>query len=157
VGFRIIEGVLYIAGAIFILLLLALSQEFVISGIPHASYFQTVGVVFLTGYHWVSFVGGPIAFSLGALMYYVIFYQTHLIPRWLASWGPFGATLCIVASLFVMFRLIGPLSTFQVVLSLPIAVQEMVLAVWLLVRGFNASAIATLSAKTEVDEILISA
>ena len=157
VGFRIIEGVLYIVGAIFILLLLALSQEFVTSGIPHASYFQTLGDVFLAGYHWVSFVGGSIAFSLGALMYYVIFYQTNLIPRWLASWGLVGATLCIVACLLVMFCLIGPFSTFQVVLSFPIAVQEMVLAVWLLVRVFNASAIASLSAKTEVNEILISA
>ena len=157
VGFRIIEGVLYIIGAIFILLLLALSQEFVTSGTPHASYFQTLGVVFLTGYHWVSFVGGSIAFSLGALLYYVIFYQTHLIPRWLAGWGLIGAALCIVASLFVMFRLIAPLSTLQVVLTLPIAVQEMVLAVWLLVRGFNTSAIASLSAKTEVNELLISA
>src|SRR5215467_1134338 len=72
VGFRIIEGVLYSVDAIFILLLLALSQEFVTSGVGHASYFQTVGVAFLTGYHWVSFVGGPIAFSLGALLYYVI-------------------------------------------------------------------------------------
>jgi hypothetical protein len=157
VGFRIIEGVLYIVGAIFILLVLAVSQEFVTSGIPHASYFQTLGVVFLTGYHWVSFVGGSIAFSLGALLYYVIFYQTRLIPRWLAGWGLVGAILCIVASLLVMFRLIAPLSTFQVVLILPIAVQEMVLAVWLLVRGFNASAIATLSPKTESNEVLIPA
>jgi hypothetical protein len=90
-------------------------------------------------------------------MYYVIFYQTQLIPRWLASWGLVGATLCIVASLFVMFRLIAPFSTLQIILSLPIAVQEMVLADWLLVRGFKASAIASLSAKTEVNEILISA
>ena len=156
VGFRIIEGVLYTVGAIFILLLLAVSQEFVTSGVQNASYFQTLGVVFLTGYHWVSFVGGPIAFSVGALLYYVIFYQTHLIPRWLAGWGLVGAILCIVASLFVMFRLIAPLSTVQVVLSLPIAVQEMILAVWLLVRGFNVSAIASLSAKTEANEILIS-
>jgi hypothetical protein len=157
VGFRIIEAVLYIVGAIFILSLLAVSQDFVTSGAPHAAYYQTFGVVFLAGYHWVSFVGGPLAFSVGALLYYTIFYQTKLLPRWLAGWGLVGATLCIVASLFVMFRLLGPFSTWQVVLSLPIAVQEMVLAVWLLVRGFNALALASLSAKTEVNELLLSA
>ncbi len=157
VGFRIIEGVLYIVGAIFLLLLLALSQQFVNSGAPNAASFQTLGVVLLAGYHWVGFVGGPLAFSLGALMYYAIFYQTKLVPRWLSGWGLVGATLCIVASLLVMFRLIGAFSTFQVVLSLPIAVQEMVLAVWLIVRGFNSSAIASPSAKTALNEMLISA
>jgi hypothetical protein len=51
--------------------------------------------------------------------------------------------------MLVMFRVIGPMSTTQVVLAVPIAVQEMVLAVWLIVKGFNSSAIASLSAKTE--------
>ena len=40
-----------------------------------------------------------------------------------------------------MFRLITPMSTIQVVLSLPIALQEMVMAVWLIVKGFNLSPI----------------
>lgn len=55
--------------------------------------------------------------------------------------------------MFVLFRLIDLLSPVQVVLSLPIAVQEMVLAVWLIVRGFDASAIVSLSAKTELAAI----
>jgi hypothetical protein len=153
VGFRLIEGVLYIVGAIFLLLLLTLSQEFVKAGAPNSSYFQTLGVLLLAGYHWVGFVGAVQAFYLGALMYYSIFYRTKLVPRWLSGWGLVGATLGIVASLLVMFGLISPLSTLQVVLNLPIAVQEMVLAVWLIVRGFNSSAIASLSAKTELIEI----
>ena len=105
VGFRLIEGVLYIVGAIFLLFLLTLSQEFVKAGAPNSSYFQTLGVVFLAGYHWVGFVGAVLAFCLGALMYYYIFYQTKLVPRWLSGWGLVGATLGIVASLLVMFVL----------------------------------------------------
>lgn len=157
VGFRLIEGVFSIVGVICLLLLLTLSQEFVKAGAPNASYFQTLGVLLVAGYHWVGNVGSVLAFCLGALMYYAIFYQTRLVPRWLSVWGLVGAILCMLAGLLVMFGLIGPLSTFQVVLSLPIAVQEMVLAVWLIVKGFNSSAIASLSAKTEVNEVLISA
>ena len=82
-------------------------------------------------------------------MYYYIFFQTKLVPRWLSGWGLIGIILIIVTSMLVMFRVIGPMSTTQVVLAVPIAVQEMVLAVWLIVKGFNSSAIASLSAKTE--------
>jgi hypothetical protein len=49
--------------------------------------------------------------------------------------------------MLVMFQLVGPMSTVQVVLNLPIAVQEMVLAAWLIVKGFNSSAIGSGIAK----------
>jgi len=147
VGFRLIEGVLYIVGIVGLFYLLTLSQEFVKAGAPSSSYFQTLGVLLLAGYHWVSNAGAPLVFSLGASMYYYIFYQTKLVPRWLSGWGLVGATLCLASSLLVMFSLIGSFSTSQVVLNLPIAVQEMALAVWLIVKGFNPSAIALRSAK----------
>lgn len=148
VGFRIIEGVLYIVGIIGVLLLLTLSQEFVKAGAPASSYFQTSGVLLRAEYDWANLTG-ILAFYLGALMYYAIFYQSKLIPRWLSGWGFVGATLGLVASMFVLFGLIGQLSTIQVVLNLPIGVQEMVLAIWLIGKGFNSSAIASRSAKTE--------
>jgi hypothetical protein len=152
VGFRLIEGVLDIVGAISLLLLLTLSQEFVKAGAPNSSYFQTSGVLLLAGNHWVNNVAVLLAWSLGALMYYYIFYQTQLVPRWLSGWGLVGITLTIVTSILVLFRLISPMGTIQVVSNLPIGVQEMVLAVWLIVKGFNSSAIASGSAKTELTE-----
>ena len=143
VGFRLIEGVLDVVAVIALLLLVTLSQEFVKAGAPDSSYFQTLGVLVLAGYHFVGNVGSLMIFSLGALMYYYIFYQTKLVPRWLSIWGLVGASLCFVAGSLVMFVLIGPLSTSQVVLALPLAVQEMALAAWLIVKGFNPSAIAS--------------
>jgi Domain of unknown function (DUF4386) len=137
VGFRLIEGVLYFVGAIAIVSLLTLSQEFIKAGAPLSSYFQTLGILLLAQYHWVTFAAAPLVFGLGALLYYFIFHQTKLIPRWLSDWGIAGAALCIVSSLLAMFSLIGPFSTIQVVINLPIAVQEMALAVWLIAKGFQ--------------------
>jgi hypothetical protein len=80
-------------------------------------------------------------------MYYYIFYQSKLIPRWLSGWGFVGVTLGLAAGLLVLFRVTSSLSTLQVVLNIPIGVNEMVLAVWLIVKGLNSSAIASGSAK----------
>jgi hypothetical protein len=148
VGFRLIEGMLGIVGVICLLLLTTLSQEFVKAGAPDSSYFQTSGALIVAVRDWMGNVAGLLAFGLGALMYYYIFFQTKLVPRWLSGWGLVGAALCMVAGMLVMFRVIGPMSTTQVVLAVPIAVQEMVLAVWLIVKGFNPSVIASGSAET---------
>lgn len=152
VGFRLLEGGLYIVGVVLLLSLLTLSQEFVKAGAPGSSYFQTMGVVLLAEYHWVGNVGALLAFCLGALLYYYIFYQTRLVPRWLSGWGLVAIALLIVAGVSVMFGLIGPLSTLQVVLALPIAVQEMALAVWLVVKGFDSSANASGGRQREASE-----
>ena len=77
-----------------------------------------------------------IPFVLGALMFYVLLYQSRLVPRWLSAWGLVGATLYIVPSLGSMFGL-----SFGILLA-PLAVQEMVMAVWLIAKGFNSPAIA---------------
>ena len=81
-----------------------------------------------------------LVFGLGALMYYRVLYRSRLVPRWLSAWGLVAIALVMVSGLLVMFGLAAPMSTTQVVLALPIAVQEMVLAVWLIAKGFNPSA-----------------
>jgi Domain of unknown function (DUF4386) len=146
VGFRLIEGILYVVGVIGTLLLLTLSQAFATAKAPNVSYFHTLGTVLLAAPTWASLTA-IFAFYLGALMYYVVFYQSALIPRWLSGWGVLGVLLGLAAALLVLFGLISYMSPIQVVLNLPIAVQEMVLAVWLIIRGFNPSALAVGSAK----------
>ncbi|MFI4962783.1 MAG: DUF4386 domain-containing protein [Legionellales bacterium] len=140
VGFRLIEGVFYLVGIVCLLTLTTLSQEFVKAGATNQSYFQTLGTILLAAYNWAGNVASVLAFCLGAFMYYYLFFQTNLIPRWLSGWGILGVAMLIVAIILVVFGVTSPLGTVQVVSALPIAIQEMVLAVWLLVRGFNSSA-----------------
>lgn len=146
VCFRLIEGVFYFVGILSLVLLQTLSQEFVRAGTPDVPVYQILGTLLLAWRECVGFGIAPTTFGLGSLMYYSIFYQTELIPRWLSGWGLAAAVLCMVASVSVMSGLISPLSTIHIVLNLPIALQEMVMAVWLIVKGFNPSAIASRSA-----------
>ncbi|MGA8427979.1 MAG: DUF4386 family protein [Candidatus Dormiibacterota bacterium] len=70
-------------------------------------------------------------------MYYYLFYRSRLVPRWLSVWGLAGTALGAVAGLLVLFRVTGYMAAPQVVLNVPIGVNEIVLAIWLLVRGFD--------------------
>jgi len=142
VGFRLIEGALYVLIVICLLLLVTLSHEAVRAGAPASSAIQVPGVLLMAARDWLGPVSAVLTFGLGALMYYWVFYRSRLVPRWLAGWGLVGATLLTVSGLLVMFRVAAPLGTTQTVLAIPIAVQEMVLAVWLIAKGFNPSAIA---------------
>jgi hypothetical protein len=53
-----------------------------------------------------------------------------------------------------MFRLQSAFSTVNMVMNAPIFFQEMVMAVWLIAKGFNPSAVASLSAKTATNQLL---
>jgi len=143
VGLRILEGVIIIVGAISALLLLALSQEFV-AGTPDASYFQTLGTLLLEERDWTFLLGPVIVFSLNSLILNYLLYQSRLVPRFISVWGLIGATLLLAAGLLAMFDIYNIDST--VFLAAPIGVNEMVLAVWLIVKGFNSSAIVMESA-----------
>jgi len=136
----VLEAVMYIAIVINSLFLLMLSQEYVKASAPEASYFQTLGALLLGADGYLNDILG-IVFPIGALMLYYLFYQSKLIPRWLSAWGFLGAIPYLASFLLGMFG-------FELgILVLPLAVQEMVMAVWLIVKGFNPSAIASLSAK----------
>jgi hypothetical protein len=144
VGFRIIENIFQIVAALCLLLLLTLSQEFVKSGALNASNFQALGALLLAVRFWAPLVLAQIGFCVGALMYYYVFYQSKLIPRWLSGWGLIAITLQLVSAFLIMFLRINPFSGSPILLlSIPIFFQELTLAVWLIVKGFNPVAIAS--------------
>jgi hypothetical protein len=132
-----------------LLLLITLSQQFVKAGAPDSSYFQTLGVLVYAGYRWVGNVGSLLAFSIGALLYYIIFYRTRLVPRWISVWGLVAAILGMLSCVLATVGLITPFGTEQILIAIPMLPQEMVLAAWLIVKGFNPAVIASKSPHVE--------
>ena len=157
VGLRMIEVICGIVSAIGLLALIPLSQEFLKAGTPDASSFQTLGAVIQTTRAWSRDVFMLFAWGLGALLYNYIFFQAKLLPRWLSGWGIVAILLHLASCLLTIFDIIGPSSPMQIFLLAPSALQEIVLAIWLIVKGFDPSAIASLSAKTATKELLSAA
>ena len=101
-----------------------------------ASNFQTSGALLLAVKDWTSVLEN-FPYGLGALILNYILYQSELIPRWLSVWGLIGATLLLAMGLLRMF------GHSVIFLAIPLILNEMVLAVWLIVIGFNSFAIAS--------------
>lgn len=78
-----------------------------------------------------------IAFPLGSGLLNGILWRTRLVPRAISGWGVLGASLLLLGSLFNTLALLPDLSPvlLELLLTVPIAVQEMVLAVWLIAKG----------------------
>jgi hypothetical protein len=138
VAFGMIEAIMYAVGVVGLLALVALSEQLTRTAASDRASIQAAGGA-LMALREQAIVPAVLAFSCGALLYYYLLYRSGLVPRWLSGWGIAAIILTIAASLLAWFSR-SPLTTYTTVL-LPIAVQEMVLALWLIVKGFSSSAL----------------
>ena len=156
VGYIIFRGALetlaYIAGVVCWLLLVVVARQYADSGATVAVHFPSLGILLVNARDRFDGILS-IVFSLGGLMFYYVLYQAKLIPRWISVWGFIGLALYFASGMLMMFDLITPTinDALQICHN---ELQEMVLAVWLIAKGFNPSAVASLSAKTETNELL---
>ena len=148
VGTRITEGGIYLVAVLATWAFLPLSREFVSAGAPNVSHFQTSGTV-LQSTSDLALTLAQSVFAIGAVMLYYLLFQSRLVPRWLSLWGLVAAPLFLIASLSLLWTG-DPNSTLANILFAPLALQEMVLAVWLIVKGFDAAALASGSGMTDV-------
>lgn len=137
VVFRTAEAVMYMISVVCLLSLLALSQRFTSAVPADPASFRTAGDAFLDVREQAALVG-VFAFSVGGLLYSYLFYRSRLVPRWLSGWGIGAVILMFLACLLALFRQ-EELTTYTI-LALPLGVQEMVLAVWLIAKGFSTPA-----------------
>ena len=84
-----------------------------------------------------------LGFGVAALIFYYLLYQSNLVPRWISVWGAIASILLILVNLLEVTGIIPGL----MILYLPIILNELVLAIWLIVKGFNPSAIVSESAE----------
>ncbi len=150
VSFRLFEAVLLSVAQIFKLSLVNLSQEYLNKGGVDVSYFKNTGNSIQSVIYWVDHDGLVylVVFAIGGLILYSALYKSKLIPRWLSIWGLFSAVAILTASVMNTFDISLVLA---MVLVIPIGLQEQAMAIWLIVKGFNPSAIASESAKTDIN------
>ena len=133
-GIRVLEAVTLFVSAVSLLLLVSAGRDFVAAGHSAASSgIAASGAVLLALNEW-AFPLNPVVFGAGGLLLYGLLYRSRLVPRWLSVWG-LGGVMLVFA--YGVLRMYGGGS---MALAIPIGVQEMVLAGWLIVKGFDFSA-----------------
>jgi len=138
VVFRTVEAVMYVIAVVSLLSLLTLGQQL---GTAGATELGSLGIVggLLVSLREHAALAGVFAFCLGAVLYYVALFQSRLIPRWLSGWGIVAIVLMTTAGVLALFN--DSAVTGYVLLALPIFLQEMVLAVWLIAKGYRPLAV----------------
>lgn len=146
VGFRIIAGVFQLIGVILLPIFILLSQKYLSQTNPDVLFFETIGEMLKSFRDLTNHLGVMLATGLGNLMLYYIFYKGKYIPAWLSLWGVIGNVLLIIGSFLLLFQLIEVISTAYGIITIPLVLQEVVLAIWLIVKGLNSK---VLSQKTK--------
>jgi hypothetical protein len=142
VGIRLIEAVFIIIASLGLLSLITISKDS-LGGTLNAFNYQPAGNLLLALRGWSYMIGTLIFLGLGGLFLNYVLYQSRLVPRWLSAWGLIGSVLILFYGLLGLFGVSTDLTSPTTVLALPIAVEEMVLAAWLIVKGFDSSAVAS--------------
>ena len=147
-GFRVIEAITIVATVVTWLLLITLSNDYVESGASHASYYQTTGTLLTESGVWIGYMLS-LFLSMGSLVFFYLLHQLRLVPRFLSLWGLAGGFLHLVGTVGLMFESFAEDSALGMLTVLPLASVEMVLAGWLIVKGFNPSAVVAQPSQAE--------
>lgn len=136
----VFEGVWYLMTTLSFVFLLLLGNEYVASGSPSAELEQIGEAI----YHFLDKLGpvGTILFLIGATCLYVSFYRTRLIPRWLTIWGLIGVIPYFAYAFFHFFDLDDGIGFY---LQMILALQELVMGFWLVIKGFDKGAVTRLN------------
>ncbi|WP_042461421.1 DUF4386 domain-containing protein [Neobacillus dielmonensis] len=155
VCFRFLEAIIITVGVISVLSLVTLGREYVSAGASDIASFQASSIILKAIHDWTFMLGPLFMLGINTIMYSYIFYKSKLVPRLIPILGMTGAALVFLCALLVMFGVIAQVSFWGGILALPVAANEMILAVWLIVKGFNQSALASMSLKTKRTEIVV--
>ena len=129
---RIIEGTLFLVGVVATMAMLTLSAQLADTGDEVSRPISTM----LQAVPEFASMMGQTAFSVGAALLAWLLLRSGRVPRWLAIWGLIAAPMMLVAGLPLPFTG-DPNSAAATLLCAPMAVQEMVFAVWLIGWGFR--------------------
>ena len=136
VAVRTVEATFILIASTTALLVLALGQDW---GSAGGAGVEPVGSALLSAREWTSFVGTLLVFGVSAVILNALLYRSRLVPVWLSLLGLVAGLLLLTSAVVEMFAYgVDAPVALQLLGAAPIALQEMILAVLLIWKGFAA-------------------
>jgi len=135
--FRLLEVVFILIGVTCMLSIVNLGTNYLNLSNEYKALAQDSADIFKMIYGWVFILGPHFMLGVNTFIYSIIFYTTNMVPRKLAALGVIGSVLIFLAALLEIFGIIEHYSTQVMIFAFPIAIYEMILAYWLIRKGFN--------------------
>jgi hypothetical protein len=133
VGVRVLEAGTIFAGVACLLTVVTLRQGG--AGVDAL----VIGRALVALYDRTFLLGQSFLPAVNALLLGYLLYRSRLVPRALPVIGFVGAPLLVGSDIAVLFGVIGKSAPPAALAAIPIALWELSLGVWLVVKGFNPS------------------
>ena len=140
---RVFEGIILAVGVVSLLSLVTVSRAYTKAGGLDDSYFATLGAL-ASGGNSLAYSVAMAGLGVGSIFFCFLMYRSNLVPRFLAAWGVVGYAIFAAGCLLEIVGLDGA----GLVASVPGGLFEVFFAIWLIVKGFNRSAITVGAAAT---------
>jgi len=141
---RVLEASLIIVGVVSILSLVTLRNEVAGTAGADPAALITIGHTHLAIYDWAFLLSQSLMPVFNAMCLGYVLYRSRLVPRILPTLGLIGAPLLLASDIAIFFGVLDRGAAIVVVAALPIAVWEFSLGVYLTIRGFRPTAVASL-------------
>jgi hypothetical protein len=139
VALRIVESTIITVGIVSLLAIVTLRQDLAGGGTDGASLILSGQS--LVAIHDATFLLGPAfcaAIGNGLMLGYLLF-RSGLVPRRFAQFGMLAGSFALLTALLVLFGAYEQVSAPAALLTLPEAIWELSLGIYLIARGFKAS------------------
>ncbi|MDQ7905055.1 DUF4386 domain-containing protein [Phytohabitans sp. ZYX-F-186] len=140
VGVRVLEAATIVAGIVTLMSVVTLRQ----AGVGPEGLVTGQALIALRD--WTFLLGQGFLPAVNALLLGTALYRSRLVPRVLPLLGLAGVPLLVTSAAATMFGLWDQVSPASALLTVPIALWEVSLGVYLVVNGFKPAPIATAAA-----------
>ncbi len=137
VAARTLEAAMLFTGVASLLSLVTLHQDLGTAAGADAASLAAIGASHVATYHWAFTLGGSLMPGINAILLGTLLYRSGLVPRVLPMIGLIGAPLHLTAVVLTMFGVVDRVGTVTGIAVIPIALWELSLGVYLVVKGFK--------------------